>query len=195
MVSLRRSEQKDGSAEEAGRRTDELLRRLPERDWTVLSEIDPRHGVDHVLVGHGGVFVIASRKPPGGGVRMRDGVLWLRHDADARADKPGVTTNRKALDAVRALHREIRTRTGLGPRVWPVVVLWCEFPQRVAESSRIAFVHGRDLPAWLAAQPQRLDEEGRSEIVRTLRASPSSGLGGHSRRPHMPHFDPRRRAA
>ncbi len=192
---LSRTETPDAYALEAVRRTDELLARLPRRDWTVLSDIDPRHGVDHVLVGRGGVFVIASRKPRGAGVRARDGVLWLRHDADARADKPGVTTNRQALDAARVLHREIRARTALGPTVLPVVVLWCEFPQRVAESSRIAFVHGRDLSAWLAARPRRLDEAAQTEIVQALRASRSSGVGGRSRRPHIPHRGPGRRAA
>ncbi len=185
----------DAYALEAVERTDELLRRLPRRDWTVLGEIDPRYGVDHVLVGRGGVFVLASRKPPGAGVRARDGVLWLRHDADSRADRPGVTTNRKALDAARVLQREIRVRAALGPPVLPVVVLWCEFPQRVAESTRIAFVHGRDLFAWLSARPQRLDENARAEIVRALRASRSAGVGGRARRLHVPHRGGRRRAA
>lgn len=184
---MARSEPSEPAAGEAAERTEALLARLPERDWTTLAEIDPRYGVDHVLVGRGGVFVIASRKPPGAGVRARDGVLWLRHDADARADKPGVTTNRQALDAARLLQREIRVRTGLGPPVLPVVVLWCEFPQRVAETSRIAFVHGRDLPAWLAARPRCLDEAAHAEIVRALRASRSSGVGGHPRRLHVPH--------
>jgi hypothetical protein len=188
----------DGAATftaEAVKRTDELLHRLPEREWTIFADIDPRYGVDHVLVGRGGVFVIASRKPPGAGVRVRDGVAWLRHDADARADKPGVTTNRQALDAARVLHREIRTRTGLGPAVTPVVVLWCEFPQRVAESSRIAFVHGRDLLSWLSERPQRLDEHGQAAIVTALRASRSAGVAGRSGRLHLPHRGHGRRAA
>jgi hypothetical protein len=156
--------------EEAARRTDVLLRRLPERAWTVLEDVDLRHGVDHVLVGPGGVFAIASRKPAGAGARVRDGVLWLRRDRDARADRPGVEINRQVLDAARALHREIRSRTGRGPAVHPVVVLWCEFPQRVAESSRIAFLHGSDLQAWLAARPVELDEPGRGEIVQAVQA-------------------------
>jgi hypothetical protein len=187
-------------AAEAVERTDALLRRLPEREWTVFADIDPRYGVDHVLVGRGGVFVLASRKPAGGGVRERDGVLWLRHDSDARADKPGVTTNRQALEAARVLHREIRTRTGLGPQVTPVVVLWCEFPQRVADSTRIAFVHGRDLLGWLSERPQRLDEAGQTAIVGALRASRSAGIAGrsgrlHSGGLHFPHRGPGRRAA
>jgi Nuclease-related domain len=192
---LTRSDGSEASLNEAAQRTDALLARLSQRDWSTLADIDPRYGVDHVLVGRGGVFVIASRKPPGAGARVRDGVLWLRHDADTRADRPGVAINRQVLDAARVLHREIRARTGLGPPVWPVVVLWCEFPQHVAESRQIAFVHGRDLPRWLSERPRRLDESGHAEIVRALRASRSSGVGGRPRRLHVPHRGPGRRAA
>jgi Nuclease-related domain len=156
--------------EEAAQRTDALLRRLPEREWTVLSGVDPRHGVDHVLVGPGGVFAIASRKPPGSAVRVRDGVLWMRNDHDPRADRPGVAINRHVLDSARSLHREIRSRTGRGPAVHPVVVLWCEFPQRTAESTHIAFVHGRDLSTWVTHRARELDEPGCGEVVQALRA-------------------------
>jgi Nuclease-related domain len=177
----------DISDAEAAQRTDALLRRLPEREWTVITDIGHRHGVDHVLVGPGGVFAIASHKPPGAAARVRDGVLWLRHDHDPRADRPGVAINRHVLDAARALHREIRSRTGRGPAVNPVVVLWCEFPQRTAESSRIAFVHGRDLPAWVTHRAQVLDEPGRWEIVQALRAIGSPDPGRRAPRHLLAH--------
>jgi hypothetical protein len=192
---LSRSEGSEASVNEAAERTDAVLAKLPEREWTTLAKIDPRYGVDHVLVGRGGVFVIASRKPPGAAARVRDGVLWVRQDADTRADRPGVAINRQILDAARVLHREIRSRTALGPPVWPVVVLWCEFPQHIAESSQIAFVHGRDLLSWLTARPRRLDEAAHGEIVRALRASHSSGVGRRPRRPHVPHRGSGRHAA
>jgi hypothetical protein len=166
-----------GRDEEAAQRTDVLLKKLPERQWTILEGIDPRHGVDHVAVGPGGVFVMVSRKPQGAAARVRDGVLWLRQASDSRADRPGVAINRQALDAARTLHREIRSRTGRGPMVHPVVVLWCEFPQRVAESSQIAFVHGRDLSSWLSERPEALDEPGRGAIVEALRAVDPPGHG------------------
>lgn len=180
---------------EAWQRTEALLRKLPPREWTVLSDVDRRHGVEHVLVGPSGVYAITSHKPPGAGARVRDGVLWLRRERDARAERPGVAINRHVLDAARALHREIRLRTGRGPVVHPVVVLWCEFPQRVAESSRIAFVNGRDLRSWVAHQPQELDEPGRAQIVQALRAVESAGGGVRQLpRPRLPH-GPGRRAA
>jgi hypothetical protein len=184
------------SDEEAVQRTDALLRRLPAREWTVLADVDPRHGVEHVLVGPSGVFAIASHKPPGAGARVRDGILWLRHGHDARADRPGVAINRHALEAARALHREIRARTGRGPMVHPVVVLWCEFPQRVAESSRIAFVHGRDLQTWVMHRARELDERGRTEIVQALSAiGPPEPAVRHLPRPRMPHGSRGRHAA
>lgn len=158
--------------EQAARRTDGLLARLADREWSVLDEIDPRHGVDHVLVGPGGVFLVASRKPEGPGVRVRDGVLWLRRGADTRSDRPGVAINRQVLDSARALQREIRSRTGRGPKIHPVVVLWCEFPQAVVEARQITFVHARDLLWWLSARPPQLDEGGRLEVVEAIKAIP-----------------------
>jgi hypothetical protein len=190
---------------EAAQRSEALLARLPAREWSVLVGVDAgtRHGVDHVLVGRGGVFAIASHIPPGTAARVRDGVLWLRREHDARGDRPEVGVNRNVLDAARTLQREIRSRTGRGPAVHAVVVLWCEFPQRVAESSRIAFVHGRDLLAWMAQRPIELDEVGRMEIVRALHAVGSPEDGGSPRNHPWPRFPsadrsqprPRRRAA
>jgi hypothetical protein len=190
--------------EDATRRSAALLARLPAREWSVLDGVDVGHGVDHVLVGPGGVFAVASRTPPGTAARVRDGVLWLRRDHDARADRPEGGVNRHVLDAARALQREIRSRSGRGPTVHPVVVLWCEFPQRIAESSRIAFVQGRDLPAWITHRPAELDEVGRAEIVTALRAvGPREGVvrGALHLRPRFPSSDrshssrSRRRAA
>ncbi|HEY2141421.1 MAG TPA: nuclease-related domain-containing protein [Solirubrobacteraceae bacterium] len=185
------SQQRANRDDEAAKRTDDLLKGLSEREWTVLTDVDPKHGLDHVVVGPGGVFAIASRFPEPGGARVRDGVLWLRRGGDNRAERPGVAINRHALDAARSLHREIRTRTGRGPEVHPVVVLWCEFPQRVAESSRIAFVHGRDLRSWLAARSPQLDDAGRREIVQAVNAIPR----GPHHRLRAPHLPSRRRAA
>lgn len=167
-----------GSDGAAAERTDRLLQRLPGRNWEVISRVDSHDGIDHVLVGVAGVFAIASRMPEGvGAARVKDGMLWLRKGADCREDKPGGTISRQVLEASKALHKDIRMRTGRGPNVTPVVVLWCEFPQAVAESSRIAFVRGRDLLQWLSGRPQQLDSQGRAEIVQAIGAIPANANG------------------
>jgi Nuclease-related domain len=161
--------------DEASERTARLLSKLPERDWTVVSGVEGKHAVEHVLIGPGGVFAIHSRKPAGvGTARVKDGMLWLRSGSDARADRPGGAINREALESARALHKAIRARTGRGPVVQPVVVLWCDFPQAVSESDRIAFVRGRDLLAWIAHRPQRLDAPGRDEVSRAVASIPEA---------------------
>jgi hypothetical protein len=181
---------------EAARRTEALLARLPAREWRVLSDVDRRHGVEHVLVGPGGVFAIVSRKPAGSGARVRDGMLWLRDGGDARADRSGAAINRRALDAARALQREIRVRTGRGPAVHAVVVLWCEFPQGVAESSRVVFVHGRDLAGWLTHRARELDGPGCAEIAVALEAiAHDEPPVRHLPRPRLPHSPGTRRRA
>lgn len=177
----------------AAQRTDRLLGRLAGREWDVISNVDPRHGVDHVIVGPAGVFAIASQMPEGASAaRVKDGMLWLRKGADPRADKPGGSINRQVLESAKVLHKEIRVRTGRGPQVQPVVVLWCEFPQAIAESSRVAFVRGRDLLDWLSRKPQQLDAQGRAEVVQALAAIPANG---HGSRWHSWHRVARRGAA
>ena len=168
--------------------TDRLLRKLPAREWEVLEDIDPKHGVDHVLIGPAGVFALTSRDPEGiAAARVKDGMLWLRRGGDPRSDRRGGAINRQVLDSARALHKQIRSRTGRGPEVHPVVVLWCEFPQAIAESDRIAFVRGRDLIDWISHRPQRLDASGRAEVAVAVRAIRGHGdLRRRWRRAQLP---------
>jgi hypothetical protein len=175
-IDLRRSKSRPAPVpapeEGAAERTERMLRKLPERDWRIVSGLGGK--VEHVLIGPGGVFAIQSRKPAGvGAARVKDGMLWLRSGADARADKSGGAINRDALEAARALHKAIRARTGRGPVVQPVVVLWCDFPQAIAESDKITFVRGRDLLDWIAHRPPRLDAPGRDEVAEAVSAIPS----------------------
>ncbi|MHB1538067.1 MAG: hypothetical protein ACYCUM_06215 [Solirubrobacteraceae bacterium] len=170
-------------ADGAAQRTERVLRKLPERDWRIVTR--PGGGrVEHVVIGPAGVFAIQSAQPAGvGAARVKDGMLWLRSGGDPRAERAGGTIHREALDAARALHKAIRTRTGRGPLVQPVVVLWCDFPQAIAESDRIAFVRGRDLLAWIVHRPARLEVRGRDEIAEAVRAIPTEHAGGRRWRP------------
>ncbi len=179
---------------EAVRRTDALLQRLPASEWTVVCDERWRNGVDHVIVGPPGVFALASRQPDGvGAARVKDGMLWLRRGSDPRRDRAGVAINRSALESARVLRRELRARDRGGegegrgpapePEVQPVVVLWCEFPQAVAEGSRIAFVRGLDLLDWISSRPRRLDPAGCARLGDAVRLlANDGGHGGHGGR-------------
>lgn len=173
---------------DADRRTDAVLRRLPAESWSIVSCATARHGApDHVVVGPAGVYVIASRLPQGC-VRVKDGVPWLRSGDDAQADRPGVGVSRKVIDPARHLNREIRLRSGHTAAVHPVVVLWSEFPQRVAETRQVAYVHGRNLAAWLLQREQELEAAPQAEIADAVEQAARHGI---RRGPRVP----RRRAA
>lgn len=168
---------------EAQERTAAVLARLAERGWHVVADVDRRHGaVDHVAIGSGGVFVLASRKPAGC-VRVKDGVPWLRRGADGLADRPGLAINRQALEAARALDRRLGARTEHRVRVHPVVVLWSEFPQHVAEARQITFVQGRELLGWLETRSARLESAAQAEVAQAVAEIAREGL---RRTPHLP---------
>ena len=157
----------DPQLAEACERTARSLEGLP-ASWTVLRPTEGCADADHVAVGPGGVFLISTCKP-GGCVRVKDGVPWLRQPDGARAERPGTAINRRALEPSRGLHRELRARTDQVPWVHPVVVLWAEFPQRVAEGRQIAFVSGRELSSWLRHRPPALSDAAcRSAVVAVL---------------------------
>jgi hypothetical protein len=165
---------------EAEERTEQILRRLPQGEWTVVSKFRYRHGTEgHVAIGPAGVFLITSRKPTGC-VRVKDGVPWLRQ---GQADRPGVSVVRKVLDPAGDLHRELRARTGQATWVQPVVALWSEFPQRVAETNQVAFVQGRDLAAWLHGRPRQLDPSAQQDVVQAVNGVVREGF---RRSPRVP---------
>jgi len=156
---------RSAESREAEARTEAVLRGLPGAHWTIISSYHPGHGdSEHVVVGDAGVFLVLSRKPLGC-VRVQDGVVWLRHGGTAQADRPGVAINRRVIDPARSLQREIRARTGANHWVSPVVVLWSEFPQRVAETRQLAFVHGRDLSTWMRSRPVALSAADQAAVV------------------------------
>jgi hypothetical protein len=165
----RRSAPRDPDREarerDAYERTHRVLLALPESQWSVISPYVLRHGQrSHVMVGCGGVYLIIARKPPGS-VRVKDGTAWLRHVGDPGRERPGIDVTRKATEPAEALAREIRSRTGRGPRVHPVVVLWSEFPQGVVETSNVTYIHGRELAGWLRARTPELEGQGLDAVA------------------------------
>jgi hypothetical protein len=162
----RRASAGETQGSEAERRTDAVLSRLPRETWSVLGAgtLVGHGAADHVVVGPGGVYLIASHQP-GGCVRVKDGVAWLRHGDDPRADRPSVALQRKVVSPARQLHRELRDLGRDCPPVHAVVVVWSEFPQRVAETNQVAYVHGRNLAAWLQARAEELEAGTRGRVV------------------------------
>jgi hypothetical protein len=155
-----RDPEREAREREAYDKTHRVLLALPEQQWSVISPYELRHGRPaHVMVGPGGVYLIIARKPPGS-VRVKDGTAWLRHTGDTQRERPGTDVTRKAVEPAQALAREIRSRTGRGPVVHPVVVLWSEFPQGVVETSNVTYVHGRELAGWLRSRAPELEGQG-----------------------------------
>ncbi len=165
---LPRDPEREARERDAYDRTHRVLLALPEQQWTVISPYELRHGQSaHVVVGPAGVFLVVARKPVGS-VRVKDGIPWLRQAGDAQRERAGIDVTRKALEPAQALARDIRSRTARGPAVHPVVVLWSEFPQRVVETSQLAFLHGSDLAGWLRARAPELDRPGLDEIAQAV---------------------------
>lgn len=163
-----RDPEREARERDAYERTHRVLLALPEQQWTVVSPYPLRHGqVAHLVVGTGGVYLVVARKPPGS-VRVKDGVPWLRQTGDAQRERPGTDVARKAMDPAQALAREIRSRTGRGPAVHPVVVLWSEFPQRLVQTNQVTFVHGSDFAGWLRSRPPELDRPGLDEVAQAV---------------------------
>lgn len=149
----------------AERRTEAVLARLPGERWSILAAESIRYtAVDHVAVGPGGVYMIASRQPVGC-VRVKEGVAWLRHGDDPRSARASLGLQRKVVDPARQLQRDVQRRGADPAAVHAVVVLWSEFPQLVAETSQVAYVHGRSLAAWLAAREPKLGEGERERMI------------------------------
>jgi len=159
-----RDPEREARERDAYERTSRVLHALPNQQWHVSGPLQYRGAQPaHIVVGPGGVYLVRARKPDGS-VRVKDGVPWLRRRG-TQGERAGVDVNRKLVEPAEALAREIRGRTGRGPAVHPVIVFWCEFPQRVAETNQLSFVHGSELAGWLRARPPELDHPGLEEVA------------------------------
>ena len=140
-------------------RTEKQLLKLEKLGWTAAHDIQTERGnFDHLLVGPAGAFLLETKNYHGR-AEIVDGKLLLRRGDDDR----DAWSPRWPLDAdVRRAAVEARNRlcAATGIRwVQGVIVLWSEFPQKVAELDRVVVVHGDHLAEWLRAQPQKLSPE------------------------------------
>jgi len=139
---------------EGERRTRRELLKL---GWHFIEDVpDSRGNYDHVVVGPAGVFHLET-KYPSGIAEVVDGALRIRgRHGETRA--PTLNVRGRLLGGSAALCREIERQCGQRPWVSGIVVLWSPFPQRVVESDRIAYVHGKELRSWLSSRQQVLEE-------------------------------------
>lgn len=131
---------------QAERWTAEQLGRLG-GDWRTVHAIGlPFGDVDHVAIGPGGAYAIET-KWSSETWRVRDFAKGRR--LDRAADQ--VWNNRRAVQS------RLRTYYERVP-VTPVIVLWGKTEDGVTgQRGEVQVLHGSELRAWLAAQPQVMD--------------------------------------
>jgi hypothetical protein len=160
---------------EGERRTARKIRALEREGWLVRHDLDGGSGanLDHVLVSGAGVFLLDSKNYSGEG--MVEGselrVRWLEDPEDGLICE-GIVQRMRAASA--ELKERIEEATGVRLWVQPVVVLWMRFPQRVAQSSDVVFIHGDAVVAWLRQrQPtaRPFDQGGVMNFVKQIPAA------------------------
>ena len=131
--------------------TAKVLGPLEKEGWVVLHDLSAERGnLDHIVIGPGGVFLLDSKRLSGSVNIDPDGVTVRRFD------DPDLTYHHPGGGHLRALaletHDRVRQVTRINQWVTPVMVIWAEFPQRIAQHEKCYYVHGDDLADWLRAQ-------------------------------------------
>ena len=128
------------------------LARLP-GSWRVFHDIQTGRGnYDHIAVGPAGVFLLESKNPRGRLV-VHDGRPQLTFALDDERVWDFGAAAGQAIASARELRGYIRDTTRFTQFVQAVVVVWCDFPAGVHRLDSCTFVHGKELRAWLEAQP------------------------------------------
>lgn len=149
--------------------TAKVLRQLEEDGWVVLHDLVAGKGnVDHIAVGPGGVYLLDSKRP-GGSVTVDDQGVTVR-----RLDDPDLayqhTGGRHLVSLACQTHDRVLATRRIRIWVTPVMVLWANFPQRVAED-RCFYVHGEELVSWLRARPQTIAPSRVGQVADAVRES------------------------
>ena len=146
------------------------LRRLPV-GWVVLHDRWLGWGnLDHLVIGPGGVFALDTKNWPGQVTVTDDGALRVQ-----RLEDPDLAwTDTGLLRQARGMG--LRTSKALGRPdrrgVWaqPVLVMWGRFEQQHVHRDGVDVVAGRNLAAWLRAQPARLSPDRVAVVAAAARA-------------------------
>lgn len=143
--------------------TEEQLEQLGD-EWLVEHDVPRERGnFDHILVGPPGVFLLDSKFFSEPATVEGDALLTGRRRYEGRTFR----------GAAVGLSGELERLVGARPWVHAVAVIWGEFPERIHEGDRVAFVRGYELIAWLKKQPERIPQGRRralSAAITHLRA-------------------------
>lgn len=149
--------------------TGKVLGRLDQHAWRVVHDIQTAKGnIDHVVVGTGGVFVLDSKRPDGL-VEVHGETVRVR-----RFEDPDLTYTFPTPPAAARLAAQTSARMAAATRIrlWvvPVIVVWGEFPQRLAEG-KVVIIHGDELVEWLRQRPPVIAPENVDRIAAAVRAA------------------------
>lgn len=150
--------------------TAKVLREVEREGWIVLHDLPAERGnVDHIVVGPAGVYLLDSKRL-GGSVSVDEKGVTVR-----RLDDPDLTYQHAGsghlLSLARQTHDRVLANSRIKTWVTPVMVLWAEFPQHVAERDRCVYVHGEELVAWLRSRPQMIAPSRVRQVAAAVRAS------------------------
>jgi hypothetical protein len=150
--------QRWGSGAAGERRTERVLGPLARVGWTTTHDLElPGAGnIDHLAVGPSGVFVIDSKAWSGVVTVDDDGATITPRD-DPEAAWLARGRHRAAARRTARVTRTLAAEAGMTvSAAHAVVVVWGNFPQRVATSGDVTYVAGEYLHDWLLGQPSCL---------------------------------------
>jgi hypothetical protein len=131
--------------------TAKALRALEEEGWIVLHDLRAGRGnVDHIAIGPGGVYLLDSKRL-GGTVSVHGTSATVR-----RIDDPDLSyeiPRGHIVSLARQTHQRVLASSRINVWVTPVMVIWADFPQRVAGDQPF-YVKRDELVTWLKSRPQ-----------------------------------------
>lgn len=147
-----------------------LLRSLENEGWVIRHDLETsRANRDHVLVGTNGVYLLDTKNHANDHLTLEGDSLRVR-----RIDQPRDSYLLDRLGpairgAAKQLSDEIKTATGIGVFVQPVVVLHGHFEARAQEANGVFYVNSDHIVEWLKHRPVRLTAQRRGELANWLR--------------------------
>ncbi|MGH2736567.1 MAG: nuclease-related domain-containing protein [Actinomycetota bacterium] len=136
---------------EGERSTERELLPLEDAGWIVRHDVERKFGVDHIVVGPNGVFLLETKNFRGRATIDGGMVAVTRPGSDYRTSV-GAPLRRAAVE----LSAAIRDETGV--RVWiePVAVLWSQFDSGARSVGGLTYLHGSRLAEWIRSHQNAL---------------------------------------